>query len=545
MCKLPGKRGLQMFTAKQKTGENRSLVGKCRRFTVLSAFLLAAFVFILRGGSGIAYASGSNDGDTLPGGAALTKGSTSECTVEGCTYCVGTDEIGECGWFSIYEDDEYLCTYRYETNNTIPEGSVITLVPYSFFYYRFVGWYDGKPGDGGQLISSAEEYEFTVKKDTTIYAIYETFPEITKYQSSITTTVGNTVEFHVEAEGKGPLTYQWQYMAPNSTEWVNSKQEGAKTDTIRIKTKIYHNDYQYRCVVTDAYGGWDVTNPYPIDLRPMITRNPNDATVEVGETAVFTVAAYGKGPLQYQWRYRTPDAEPWDWRDSTQPGANTPTLTVQATVNHYGYRYMCTVTDCNGRWNFCNSVELIVTPKIKKQPVSKTVSVGDVAVFSVTPIGKGPVSYQWQYKSPGSQEWSNSTQSGAKTSKLSVSTNVYHNNYQYRCVVTDACGNCVTSEAATLTVLPKIITQPANKSVTVGTKITLSVEVNGKATLKYQWQYKAPGSTTWTNSERSGAKTAKLTIKTVAAHDGYQYRCVVTDGNSKKVYSKAATLTVK
>ena len=117
--------------------------------------------------------------------------------------------------------------------------------------------------------------------------------------------------------------------------------------------------------------------------------------------------------------------------------------------------------------------------------------------------------------------------------------------YQFRCVVTDGNGLKVYSSAATLTVKPKITTQPANKSVTAGSTAVFTVAANGKATLKYQWQYRKNSSDTWKTSGQNGNKTAKLSVATTERLNGYQFRCVVTDGNGLKVYSSAATLTVK
>lgn len=101
------------------------------------------------------------------------------------------------------------------------------------------------------------------------------------------------------------------------------------------------------------------------------------------------------------------------------------------------------------------------------------------------------------------------------------------------------------SEALSITINPvalSITTQPSNQSVTEGQTASFSVAATGSGTLTYQWQQSTGGST-WTNVD--GANAATYTIKnTTTAMSGYQYRCVVTDGNSTEVTSQAATLTV-
>ena len=77
-----------------------------------------------------------------------------------------------------------------------------------------------------------------------------------------------------------------------------------------------------------------------------------------------------------------------------------------------------------------------------------------------------------------------------------------------------------------------------------GSTATFSVVATGKATLTYQWQYRKNSSASWANSGQTGAKTATLKVATTSALNGYQFRCIVTDGNGKKVTSSTVTLTV-
>ncbi|MBO4212009.1 MAG: hypothetical protein J5878_05075, partial [Oscillospiraceae bacterium] len=69
---------------------------------------------------------------------------------------------------------------------------------------------------------------------------------------------------------------------------------------------------------------------------------------------------------------------------------------------------------------------------------------------------------------------------------------------------------------------------------------TFSVTATG-TNLKYQWQYKKSGSSTWTNW--SGKTDATLSFKGTSTNNAYQYRCVVSN-DSGSVTSSAATLTV-
>lgn len=88
--------------------------------------------------------------------------------------------------------------------------------------------------------------------------------------------------------------------------------------------------------------------------------------------------------------------------------------------------------------------------------------------------------------------------------------------------------------------MPHIFTQPASQSVAAGTSVSFTVEARNADA--YEWQYLSPSSANWTTpSTAYSAKT--YTLATQARHNGYQYRCKVSNGLGD-VYSDAATLTV-
>ena len=180
----------------------------------------------------------------------------------------------------------------------------------------------------------------------------------------------------------------------------------------------------------------------------------------------------------------------------------------------------------------------VAKPSITTQPKNTTVYVGKKAIFKV--VASGATSYQWQYQKKGESTWHNVSVNGTSAT-YSLTTATRHNGYQYRCRVKNEQGT-VTSSAATLTVSekPVIRTQPANTSVSAGASVTFKVVADGA--VSYQWQYKKPGESTWNNVTVNG-KAATYSLTAAARHNGYQYRCKVTNAKGS-VYSSAATLTV-
>ena len=194
------------------------------------------------------------------------------------------------------------------------------------------------------------------------------------------------------------------------------------------------------------------------------------------------------------------------------------------------------------------TVKLPVNPAvtITTQPKSATVAVDSTAKFTVVATGSGKLSYQWQTKAPGSSTWKNSTNSTAKKQTLSITVQAGHHGYKFRCIVKDSKGAEKTSGEATLTVKPGIIGQTGDIDPVVGGHLSLRVIAKGKGTLKYQWQMKAPGSSsTWKNSTNATAKQSVFKITAQSGHNGYQFRCVVTDGNGQKNTSSPETITIR
>src|SRR5436305_9824069 len=124
-------------------------------------------------------------------------------------------------------------------------------------------------------------------------------------------------------------------------------------------------------------------------------------------------------------------------------------------------------------------------PSITTQPANQTVTVGQMATFTVVATGTAPLSYQWQKNTTAI--------SGATSASYTTpATTSADNSAKFVVVVSNTAGS-VTSNAATLTVnsaatAPSITTQPASQTVTVGQTATFTVVATGTAPLSYAWR---------------------------------------------------------
>jgi len=171
-------------------------------------------------------------------------------------------------------------------------------------------------------------------------------------------------------------------------------------------------------------------------------------------------------------------------------------------------------------------------PTITAQPVSTTVTVGQIATFSVTATGGG-LRYNWKKNGI--------VITGAKAaSYFTPATTLADSGAAYTVTVKNSAGK-VTSSAAILTVNPEatppaITKQPTNKTVTEGATAKFSVSATGSGPLSYQWRKNG--------ADLAGANLSSYTTPpTTLADNGSLYDVTISNSGGS-VTSKTRTLTV-
>ena len=349
--------------------------------------------------------------------------------------------------------------------------------------------------------------------------LFEEDPNVEgQYKLNVTLETGNQIKvvkvYNDAITGWYPDGYGTEYT-------VDADHAGSMTVYFR---DTYNADWA-------AFGGYF----FICESEPVITTQPEDMTVTLGQRATFTVEVFGDD-LSYQWQYKRAGQDTWhNWT-----GRTSATLTFRGIGTNNDYQYRCVVTNAAGSV-ISEAATLTVLPKpvITTQPEDFTVALGQYATFTVEATGD-ELSYQWQYRKPGQELWCK--WEGRTSATLTFRGTTFNNDYQYRCVVTNATGSVVRSEAATLTVIPKpvITTQPEDATVALGEYVTFTVEATGDD-LSYQWQYQRAGKSTWYNW--TGKTSATLSFRGTENNNDYHYRCVVTNV-SGSVRSEAARLTV-
>jgi len=205
------------------------------------------------------------------------------------------------------------------------------------------------------------------------------------------------------------------------------------------------------------------TNSVNIQVKnpPAITAHPAalPAPICPGFNVNYSVTATGND-LTYQWQVSTNGGGSYSNISDglNYSGTTTPNLTIiNVSTSQNNYRYRCVVTGSCPPPAISNAVILVVAtpPVITTQPANRTVCTPDAAVFTVATSGvPTPNIFQWQVSTTGAGgPWVNLTTGGSYTNTLTVSpTALSQSGNLYRVIVTNNCGQSVTSSNALLTV---------------------------------------------------------------------------------------------
>ena len=380
---------------------------------------------------------------------------------------------------------------------------------------------------GTNYNTGSAEYTLTVAKVQKILNITDDFYGKT----------GTHASFHIEAEGSGNISYQWQYRTAGMANWKSPAQESAKTADYVFKLRPSYDNIEVRCIVSDESGNEIVSETRKANVFAC-TSQPKDAVAEEGQVVNFEVSAIGRG-ITYQWYYMRPNST---WRKTTISGSKTAVLPITAGTKNDGTSYRCVITDEEG--NKITSAAGTLTLEIPLQITGVSEDAYDVngesVAFHIDAAGKGDLTYQWQYKLAGESKWRTPGQASAKTADYIFKLRPSYDNIEVRCIVKDAAGNSATSEVRKANVFA-ITGQPQDAQIKLGEKTTFAVEAVGKELL-YQWYYMRPEGS-WKKATVAGYNTAALVITANNKNDGTKFRCRITDGVGNSLVSAAATLT--
>ncbi len=370
------------------------------------------------------------------------------------------------------------------------------------------------PDQAGNYTVVANNNGATAESNPGVLTV-NTVPVITGEPSSSSANPGESITFSVEATGSPAPTYQW--FKDNVALSDGSGISGSTARTLSLTNLTLASAGVYKVVVTNIAGS-DTSASATLTvtedtIAPTIQEQPVDITVNVGQEAVFRVAASGAPAPGYQWYFGDDLLVDGDGI----VGATTATLRITPTSAVQAGDYRVVVSNTAGTIDSETATLTVqVAPTIPEGsgPVSQAVNVGDDATFTVAATGLPAPTFQW-FKGDTALE-------GETDSSLVLTEVTLDSAGDYSVVATNAAGS-VRSALATLTVYvpAQIVTDPVGVTVGSGSAFTLSVTATGTPAPSYQWRK---------NGENIlNATGATYTVNSSTTADAGDYTVVATN----------------
>jgi gliding motility-associated-like protein len=363
---------------------------------------------------------------------------------------------------------------------------------------------------------------------------------------SVTTATASSVTWLVSTDGGNTFTNLFDAPPYSGTSTTNLQISGITAGM---------NGYIYVCSVFNC-GLPLVTSNCTLNVvaGPMVTQQPTSvSTLCPGSPFSFGVQA--TGATGYTWYVNTgsgfaPLAPP---NSNGFTGINTNTL-VQASagVGMNGWTFFCLMSGACPQGVSSDTVTLSMgaPPTFATQPQNLLLCGPQTVSFTATASGNG-ISYQWQVSTDGgvtfTQLTNNAIYSGTATSSLTVAyatTSLW-----FQCVITDVCGNVLTSQTASLILQgsgPLYSVEPANETVCLGDSSIFTI--NAAVGTLAQWWMVSPGQTSASPVSSGAIVSGTGALHFLAnsmAQSGSTFFCILSDACGLSDTTLFAVLTLQ
>ncbi len=235
---------------------------------------------------------------------------------------------------------------------------------------------------------------------------------------------------------------------------------------------------------------------------PIFAGNPLDVSIPAGQNATLQAPALGVPSPSLQWQRQASGSSVWAnlGETGTYSGVATEVLLVTAvSASMNGDRFRCVASNISGSVITPAALLTVISepPGITFEPLDQAGAADGTASFAVTASGGAPLSFAWQRKQAGLNNWTDLANDGpylgVATASLEISRlTLAMSGDQFRCIVTNVAGQ-IASAAATLSVIapnqpPAITLQPVSRFLLAGDSAFFAVSASGTPLLFYQWQ---------------------------------------------------------
>ena len=274
-----------------------------------------------------------------------------------------------------------------------------------------------------------------------------TYPRFLTQPPGLAVTNGANVSFNAAVVGAEPLNFQWLFNGTNLPAGGNIS--GVASNGLSITPATTNNAGNYSLVLSNSYGS--ITSSVAllnVGFTPTVLTSPTNLTLLSGGTAIFTAAANGTLPLNFQWKQGVTNLV----NGAGIAGATTNVLTLTGITTNSTGSYALAITNLFGAVNSsAATLTVVLPPGISSSSLTnRTLQCGSNVSYSITTNGTGPLGIQWSL---------DGVSIPLATNASFTVTNVHMPNHAVSVVVTNLYASLASN--ATLTVidtLPPVIT---------------------------------------------------------------------------------------
>ncbi|WP_190284986.1 PKD domain-containing protein [Bacillus sp. S3] len=326
------------------------------------------------------------------------------------------------------------------------------------------------------------------------------------------------------------LTYQWWYMKPGTSNWVEFS--SAKDPSMVLNQK---GNWRIFLRATNEKGMFnDIEKTVTVQNRaPIADFIWTPSTIFYDTNVAFTNTSTDPDgdPLTYKWEYQQPGSSTWTSFSTTKD--------TNRIFNIQGdWNIRLTVSDGTASHSVTKVLTVGNRPPIANFSFSPTTIYNDTTVTftnsSTDPDGDA-LTYKWEYQQPGSSTWTSFSTAKDPSQVFNIK-----GDWNIRLTVSDGTASHSITKILTVGNRPPIANFSFSPTTiyndTTVTFTNSSADPDGDA-LTYKWEYQQPGSSTWTSFSTAKDPSQVFNIK-----GDWNIRLTVSDGTASHSVTKNLTV---
>ena len=342
------------------------------------------------------------------------------------------------------------------------------------------------------------------------------------------------VPLAVEVTGTPPYNVQWQRDGEDVDGLVGAN--------VTLSDVTAEEAGDYSAVVSNACGSASaLITTVTVREPPVVTNDPDDAAVCLGQPVSFEVGVTGADPVLIEW---IKDGE----LINDAVGASYEITSV--TAEDAGFYQVRATNECGVAVSAAAELVVDAPVNILVQADDAESCTGASVVLEIFANGSG-VSYQWRFRAAAGGAFLDMVPDvdvvGIDSSRLTINNITFERAGDYQCIVTGTCNaGGIAADVVTLTVgsVAEIANEPEDMTACPGQDAIFRVAVvDTSLTYDYQWVFNGQAISIG-NASYGGVTTNELTVFDVTPALAGNYSCRVLATCPPHVFTQTAGLIV-